>query len=112
MILKKEQFILTNKILAWLTLSTLRKNISMVSQDIILFDDTVRANIAYANRFASEEQQKKACEFAAAREFIEKLPKGFETIIGENGIRLSGGQKQRIVYCQSCFKKFPNNTFR
>ena len=88
-------------------LSTLRKNISMVSQDIILFDDTVRANIAYANRFASEEQLKKACEFAAAREFIEKLPKGFETVIGENGIRLSGGQKQRLSIARAVLKDSP-----
>ena len=79
----------------------------MVSQDIILFDDTVRANIAYANRFASEEQLKKACEFAAAREFIEKLPKGFETVIGENGIRLSGGQKQRLSIARAVLKDSP-----
>ena len=57
------------------------KNISMVSQDIILFDDTVRANIAYANMHASEEQINKACDFAAATEFIEKLPQKFETVI-------------------------------
>ena len=85
-------------------LSSLRKNISMVSQDIILFDDTVRANIAYANMFASEEQLKKACDFAAATEFIEKLPKGFETVIGENGIRLSGGQKQRLSIARAVLK--------
>jgi len=85
-------------------LSSLRKNISMVSQDIILFDDTVRANIAYANMFASEERLKKACDFAAATEFIEKLPKGFETVIGENGIRLSGGQKQRLSIARAVLK--------
>ena len=59
----------------------------MVSQDIILFDDTVRANIAYANLNASDEQIKKACDFAAATEFIENLPQAYETIIGENGIK-------------------------
>jgi len=85
-------------------LSSLRKNISMVSQDIILFDDTVRANIAYANMLATEEQIKKACDFAAATEFIDKLPKGFETIIGENGIRLSGGQKQRLSIARAVLK--------
>jgi len=79
-----------------ITLSSLRKNISLVSQDIILFDDTVRANVAYANLDASEEQIKKACEFAAAADFIENLPQSYDTVIGENGIRLSGGQKQRI----------------
>ena len=89
------------------TLSSLRKNISMVSQDIILFDDTVRANIAYANMNASEDEIKKACDFAAATEFIEKLPQAFETIIGENGIRLSGGQKQRISIARAVLKNSP-----
>jgi len=89
------------------TLSSLRKSISMVSQDIILFDDTVRANIAYANMNAPEEQIKKACDFAAATEFIEKLPQKFETIIGENGIRLSGGQKQRISIARAFLKNSP-----
>jgi len=88
-------------------LTSLRKNISMVSQDIILFDDTVRANIAYANLNASYEQIKKACDFAAATEFIEKLPKSYETIIGENGIRLSGGQKQRISIARAVLKDTP-----
>ena len=89
------------------TLSSLRKSISMVSQDIILFDDTVRANISYANMNASEEQIKKACDLAAATEFIEKLPQKFETIIGENGIRLSGGQKQRISIARAFLKNSP-----
>ncbi len=89
------------------TLSSLRKNLSMVSQDIILFDDTVRANIAYANMSASEEQLKKACDFAAATEFIEKLPQKFETVVGENGIRLSGGQKQRISIARAFLKNSP-----
>ena len=88
-------------------LSSLRKNISMVSQDIILFDDTIRANIAYANMQASEKQIKEACDFAAATEFIEKLPKKFETIIGENGIRLSGGQKQRVSIARAVLKNSP-----
>ena len=79
----------------------------MVSQDIILFDDTVRANIAYANRSASEKQMKEACDFAAATEFIEKLPQSYETLIGENGIRLSGGQKQRISIARAFLKNSP-----
>ena len=79
----------------------------MVSQDIILFDDTVHANIAYANMNASEEQIKEACDFAAATEFINKLPQKFETIIGENGIRLSGGQKQRISIARAILKDSP-----
>ena len=79
----------------------------MVSQDIILFDDTIRANVAYANMSASEEQIKQACDFAAASEFIEKLPKTYNTIIGENGIRLSGGQKQRISIARAVLKNSP-----
>jgi len=86
------------------TLSSLRKNISLVSQDIILFDDSVRANIAYANLTATDEEIKKACRFAAADEFIEKLPQSYETIIGENGVRLSGGQKQRISIARAILK--------
>ena len=79
----------------------------MVSQDIILFDDTVHANVAYANRSASEKQIKEACDFAAASEFIEKLPQKFETIIGENGVRLSGGEKQRISIARAFLKNSP-----
>ena len=89
------------------TLSSLRKNISLVSQDIILFDDTVRANIAYAKMNASEEQIKMACDFAAASDFIDKLPQAYETIIGENGVRLSGGQKQRISIARAFLKNSP-----
>ncbi len=89
------------------SLSSLRKNISMVSQDIILFDDTVRANIAYANLNASDEEIKKACDFAAASDFIENLPQSYQTVIGENGIRLSGGQKQRISIARAVLKNSP-----
>ena len=89
------------------TLSSLRKSISMVSQDIVLFDDTVRANVAYANMSASEKQIKEACDLAAAGEFIENLPQKFETIIGENGVRLSGGEKQRISIARAFLKNSP-----
>jgi len=89
------------------TLSSLRKNISMVSQDIILFDDTVHANVAYANRNASYKQIKEACDFAAASEFIENLPQSYETIIGENAIKLSGGQKQRVSIARAVLKNSP-----
>ena len=90
-----------------ISLSSLRKNISMVSQDIILFDDTVRANISYANMQASDKKLKEACDFAAASEFIEKMPQKYETIIGENGIKLSGGQKQRISIARAVLKDSP-----
>ena len=79
----------------------------MVSQDIVLFDDTVRANVAYANMSASEKQIKVACDLAAAGEFIENLPQKFETIIGENGVRLSGGEKQRISIARAFLKNSP-----
>ena len=89
------------------SLNSLRENISLVSQDIILFDDTVQANIAYANLNASKTQIDSACSFAAAKEFIEDLPKSYDTIIGENGVRLSGGQKQRISIARAILKDSP-----
>ncbi|MDA9091796.1 ABC transporter ATP-binding protein/permease [Pelagibacteraceae bacterium] len=88
-------------------LESLRKNISLVSQDVILFDDTIRANISYANAEASEKEIAEACDFAAATEFINRLPKGFDTKIGENGVRISGGQKQRISIARAILKKSP-----
>ncbi|MDC0530037.1 ABC transporter ATP-binding protein/permease [Pelagibacteraceae bacterium] len=88
-------------------LSSLRKNISLVSQDIILFDDTIKNNISYAKDNASHTEIEQACTFAAANEFIEKLPNKFETLIGENGVRLSGGQKQRISIARAILKESP-----
>ena len=89
------------------SLKSLRKNLSLVSQDVVLFDDTIRNNIAYAKTNASDDDIKDACKFAAADEFIEKLPKGYNTMIGENGIRLSGGQKQRISIARAILKQSP-----
>ena len=90
-----------------ITLLSLRQNISLVSQDVILFDDSVKANILYANTEATEEELVEACRFAAADKFIEKLPKAYETKVGENGVRLSGGQKQRISIARAILKKSP-----
>ena len=90
-----------------LSLFSLRKSMSLVSQDIILFDDTVKANIEYAKLGASDDEIKRACQFAAANEFIEKLPQSYNTIIGENGVRLSGGQKQRISIARAILKDTP-----
>jgi ATP-binding cassette, subfamily B, bacterial MsbA len=89
------------------SLKSLRKNISMVSQDVILFDDTIKNNVAYARENSSQKEIEKACEFAAAHEFILKLPNKYETIIGENGIRLSGGQKQRLSIARAVLKESP-----
>ena len=101
------QIYIDNQNIHQINLESLRKNISLVSQDIVLFDDTIRANIAYANNEATEKDILEACDFAAATEFINKLPKGFETSIGENGVRVSGGQKQRISIARAILKKSP-----
>ena len=93
--------------IARIRLSTLRKNLSLVSQDTILFDATIKDNIAYANQNASFNEIEKACEFAAADEFIKKMPDKFNTLVGENGVRLSGGQKQRISIARAILKKSP-----
>jgi len=87
------------------TLSSIRENISLVSQDTTLFDDTIKNNIAYANLDANEQEIKEAAKYSFASEFIEKLPDKYETIIGENGTRLSGGEKQRLSIARAILKK-------
>ncbi len=86
-------------------LSSLRKNISLVSQETTLFDDTVFNNIKYANLNASEEEIKEATKLSFSDEFIDLLPKKYDTLIGENGIRLSGGEKQRLSIARALLKK-------
>ena len=88
-------------------MKSLRNKISLVSQDVILFDDTIRNNIAYADSLATQKDIEEACKFAAADEFIEKLPNRYDTLVGENGVRLSGGQKQRISIARAILKKSP-----
>ena len=90
-----------------ISLSSLRKNISLVSQDVILFDDTIKNNIAYANSQASHKEIEEACKFAAADEFIDKLPSSYDSLVGENGTKLSGGQKQRLSIARAILKKSP-----
>ena len=90
-----------------INLKSLRKQVSLVSQDVVLFDDTIKNNIAYANSSASQSDVEEACKFAAADDFIRKLPNAYETIVGENGVRLSGGQKQRISIARAILKKSP-----
>jgi len=87
------------------TITSLRKNISLVSQDTTLFDDTIRNNIAYANLDSSQKEIEEAAKYSFASDFIEKLPNKYETIIGENGTRLSGGEKQRLSIARAMLKK-------
>ena len=90
-----------------ISIFSLRKNISLVSQDTTLFDDTIRNNIAYANLNASQKDIEEAAKYSFADEFIKKLPNQYDTIIGENGIRLSGGEKQRLSIARAILKKSP-----
>ena len=85
-------------------LKSLRKEIALVSQETILFDDTVEANIRYGRLDASKEDVLSACKNAAADDFIKDLPNGYDTIVGENGVKLSGGQKQRISIARAILK--------
>ena len=86
---------------------SVRKNISLVSQDTTLFDDTIRNNISYANLDASQNEVEEAAKYSFASEFIEKLPNKYDTLIGENGVRLSGGEKQRLSIARAILKKSP-----
>ncbi len=87
------------------SINSLRKNISLVSQDTTLFDDTIKNNIAYANLNATQKEIEEAAKNSFASEFIENLPEKYETIIGENGTRLSGGEKQRLSIARAMLKK-------
>ncbi|MDY0009335.1 MAG: ABC transporter ATP-binding protein, partial [Bdellovibrionales bacterium] len=78
------------------TLQSLRKNMALVSQEVAIFNDTVRDNIAYGTEGASEDDIIAAAQNAAAHDFIMELPDGYDTVVGENGVKLSGGQRQRI----------------
>jgi len=85
-------------------IKSLRKNISLVSQDTTLFDDTIKNNIAYANQNVKEQDIFEAAKLSFAEEFINKLPDRYDTIIGENGVRLSGGEKQRLSIARAMLK--------
>ena len=97
--------LIDNQSIYKVSLFSLRKNISLVSQDITLFDDTVLSNVAYADSKASKEKIFEACKFSATNDFVEKLPEKYNTLIGENGVRLSGGEKQRISIARAMLKK-------
>ena len=86
-------------------IETLRRHISLVSQETTLFDDTIKNNIKYANEEATDEEIQKVARLSNSDEFIQKLPNKYETLIGENGVRLSGGEKQRISIARAMIKK-------
>lgn len=89
------------------TLKSLRSHIALVSQDIAIFDDTVAANIAFGLADASQKKIEEAAKAAYAHDFIMELPEGYETRLGENGVRLSGGQKQRLSFARAVLRKSP-----
>ena len=89
------------------TLTSLRRNIAVVSQDVILFDGTIRDNIIYGTPEATEDDIAKAVEAAALKDFIASLPEGLNTPVGEGGSRLSGGQKQRVSIARALLKNAP-----
>jgi subfamily B ATP-binding cassette protein MsbA len=90
-----------------LDLASLRAHIGIVAQDTFLFNDTVAANIAYARPGAPDEEIRAVAEAALASEFIDRLPEGYGTIIGDRGLKLSGGQRQRIAIARALLKNAP-----
>ena len=90
-----------------LTQKSLRRMIGLVTQQIILFDDTIKANIAYGRPGATDEEIVEAAKAAYAHDFITELPHGYETLIGEQGVRLSGGQRQRLAIARALLKDAP-----
>lgn len=89
------------------TLESLRRVIAFVPQDTSLFHRTIKENISYSNPGATDVEIKHAAKSAQAEEFIEKLPNGYETLVGERGVKLSGGQRQRIAIARAFLKDAP-----
>jgi subfamily B ATP-binding cassette protein MsbA len=89
------------------TLASLRRQVALVSQETILFDDTARANVAYGRPDLGRERVEAAARAAHASEFVAERPEGFETVIGERGVRFSGGQRQRIAIARAIPKDAP-----
>src|SRR5690349_9593718 len=90
-----------------LTISSLRAQIGIVTQETVLFNDTVRNNIAYGQPGVPQERVVEAAKAALAHDFIEALPEGYKTVIGERGVRLSGGERQRIAIARALLKDAP-----
>jgi subfamily B ATP-binding cassette protein MsbA len=90
-----------------ITMASLRSKIALVSQEITLFDDTIRANISYGRPGAGDDEIVQAAHAAAAHEFIMALPEGYDTVVGERGLNLSGGQRQRIAIARAMLKNAP-----
>jgi subfamily B ATP-binding cassette protein MsbA len=89
------------------TLKSLRDQIGLVTQQTILFNDTIRNNIAYGNLKCSDQEVVEAAKAANAHHFIERLPQGYGTIIGEQGVKLSGGERQRVSIARALLKNAP-----
>lgn len=103
----KGQILLDGKNIADYSQTFLRNKIGLVQQDVFLFSDSVAFNIAYGNPQATQEEIEKAAQLAAADEFITRLPEGYNTSIGERGVKLSGGQKQRLAIARAFLKNPP-----
>ena len=101
----KGDIIIDNQSIYDSTIHSLRENISLVSQETTLFDDTIKNNIKYANENATDEEIFEVAKLSNSDDFIQKLPRKYDTIIGENGVRLSGGEKQRISIARAMIKK-------
>ena len=103
----KGEILLDGENIKNITLSSLRENIGVVAQDVYLFSGSIRENIAYGKRDATEEEIIEAAKLAGAHEFIEALPDGYDTYVGERGVKLSGGQKQRVSIARVFLKDPP-----
>ena len=98
------EIFIDNQSIQNVSLDSLRKNISLVTQDTTLFDDTIKNNIKYSNLKASDDEVINATKLSYCDEFINKMPNGYDTMVGENGVRLSGGEKQRLSIARAILK--------
>jgi ATP-binding cassette subfamily B protein len=101
------RILIDDKPIGSVSLDSLRRKIGLVSQDVFLFQGTIAENIAYGNPDATMEQVRSVAEFAEAAEFIDRLPNGYETVVGERGQKLSGGQRQRLSIARALLKHPP-----